>query len=72
MITGFEASTSIEAKYVAAKDILAVLARAVEDIAEGLGMRMAEAVKWLSFLEASGMVEVVYQDGRRFHVAAYY
>jgi wyosine [tRNA(Phe)-imidazoG37] synthetase (radical SAM superfamily) len=75
VITGLEASTSIEAKYVTAKDILAVLARrpcTVEDIAEGLGMRMAEAVKWLSSLEASGMVEVVYQDGRRFHVAAYH
>jgi wyosine [tRNA(Phe)-imidazoG37] synthetase (radical SAM superfamily) len=73
VIAEFKAPSLARAKHGAAKDILALLVRrpcTVEHMAEGLGMRAAEVVKWLAPLEASGMVDIVYQGNRRFYVAA--
>jgi len=73
VIAEFDASPSTAASEVEPGEILELVSRrpcTAEDVAEGLGMRLTEAVKWLAFLEASGMAEVVYQAGRRFHRAA--
>jgi wyosine [tRNA(Phe)-imidazoG37] synthetase (radical SAM superfamily) len=71
VITELEASKPEGAQIVAPADVLALLSRrpcTAEDIAEGLGTGVAEVVKWLSFLEASGAARLVRQEGRSFYV----